>query len=71
MRALAKEIVAGALSAGMAQENAYFAETLEEATEILISKITAKDIVLIKASRGVKTEQIVEKLKEKFTLEKS
>jgi UDP-N-acetylmuramoyl-tripeptide--D-alanyl-D-alanine ligase len=71
VRALAKEIVAGALSAGMAQENAYFAETLEEATEILISKITAKDIVLIKASRGVKTEQIVEKLKEKFTLEKS
>lgn len=71
VRNVAREIVVGAVAAGMNPENTYFADTVEEAANILVSKLTAKDLVLIKASRGVKTEQIVEILKEKFTLEKA
>lgn len=71
VRALAQEIVNGAVSAGMAKENAYFASTVEIAGQFLAENIKAGDLVLIKGSRGVKTELIIDLLKEKFSWEKT
>ncbi len=76
VRGLAKEIVNGAIKAGMASKDTCFTEDVKEAGEFLIEQICAKEqeakyLVLIKGSRGVKTDLIIEQLKEKFTLEKA
>ncbi len=70
VRGLAREMVAGARDAGMNSEAAVFANTPEEAAEKLIRDIRDGDLILVKGSRGVKTEIVVERLKQKFeTLE--
>ena len=45
---------------------ASFAETPEAAAEMLLQDCRAGDLVLIKGSRGVRTEKIVERLKQKW-----
>lgn len=67
VRGLAGEIVAGAKDAGL--ESTQFAENSDVAGDLLAGEIKAGDIVLIKGSRGVRTEKVVEKLLEKFKLE--
>jgi UDP-N-acetylmuramoyl-tripeptide--D-alanyl-D-alanine ligase len=70
VRGLAGEMVAGARDAGMSNEAAVFANTPEEAAEKLIREIRDGDLILVKGSRGVKTEIVVERLKQKYeTLE--
>jgi UDP-N-acetylmuramoyl-tripeptide--D-alanyl-D-alanine ligase len=64
VRGLAEEIVRGAREGGMS--SAVFVSTPEEAGEVLISSVCSGDLVLIKGSRGVKTEIVVERMKEKF-----
>ncbi len=71
VRGLAKEIVNGAIKAGLAEDATYFAATVSQASEFLVEKISTNDLILIKGSRGVKTDLIIEQLKEKFTLEKA
>jgi UDP-N-acetylmuramoyl-tripeptide--D-alanyl-D-alanine ligase len=66
VRGLAKEMVDGA-SAGM--DRAIFAEDSIEAGKFLAGEIKPGDLVLIKGSRGVRTENVIEKLLEKFELE--
>ena len=61
VRGLANELVAGAQKAGVAA--ATFCETPEAAAEILLSELRSGDLVLIKGSRGVRTERVVERLK--------
>ena len=63
---LASAIVAGAREAGMSADAAVFADTPEAAAEILIRDLRAGDLVLVKGSRGVKTEVIVERVKHQF-----
>ena len=67
VRGLAKEMVAGANDAGL--DAAKFAENSDSAGEMLISDMREGDLVLIKGSRGVRTEKVIEKLLEKFELE--
>ena len=67
VRGLAKELVDGAKSAGLS--NAIFAEDSDAAGDILINTVTSGDAILIKGSRGVKTEKVIEKLLAKFELE--
>ena len=67
VRGLAQEMVDGAKMAGL--DAAQFAENSDVAGEILVGEIREGDLVLIKGSRGVRTEKVVEKLLEKFELE--
>jgi UDP-N-acetylmuramoyl-tripeptide--D-alanyl-D-alanine ligase len=66
IRGLAAEIIAGARAAGMPAEAATFADTPDEAAEILIREARKDDLILVKGSRGVKTETVVERMKQKF-----
>lgn len=64
VRGLASELVGAAKDAGL--ENAFFAEDSLAAGQMLTGIITAGDAVLIKGSRGVRTEKVLEALSEKF-----
>jgi UDP-N-acetylmuramoyl-tripeptide--D-alanyl-D-alanine ligase len=66
VRGLAAEIVTGAREAGMSASSAIFAASPEEAGEILIREALAGDLILVKGSRGVKTENVVERMKHRF-----
>lgn len=67
VRGLAENLVDGAKLAGLS--DARFAVDSDAAGEILVSLIEPGDAVLIKGSRGVRTEKVIEKLLEKFELE--
>ncbi len=68
VRGLASEIVEGACEAGMNRGSAIFCETPEEAADALESEASSGDLILVKGSRGVRTEIIVERMKRKFEL---
>ena len=67
VRGLAEELVAGARDAGLV--DVQFATDSAEAAEIVAGTTKPGDVILIKGSRGVRTEKVVEKLLEKFRLE--
>ncbi len=58
----AEQIVEGALAAGFPRARAKFFATPQEAAEFLADFIVSGDLLLVKGSRGVKMEQIVESL---------
>lgn len=62
VRGLAHALVNGAQAAGL--NDAVFAETPEAAAELLLNDCRAGDLVLVKGSRGVRTETIVQRLKQ-------
>ncbi|MBC7899296.1 MAG: UDP-N-acetylmuramoyl-tripeptide--D-alanyl-D-alanine ligase [Saprospiraceae bacterium] len=63
VRGLAKEMVRAAVDVGM---DATFVEDSDIAGDLLGREIRPGDVVLVKGSRGVRTEKVVEKLIEKF-----
>jgi UDP-N-acetylmuramoyl-tripeptide--D-alanyl-D-alanine ligase len=67
VRGLAKELIEGAREGGLSNV-AFFADS-QQAGEFLANEISAGDLVLVKGSRGVRTERVIEKLLEKFELE--
>ena len=67
VRGLAQELVKGAKEAGMV--DVQFAADSQEAAEIVAGTTKAGDVILIKGSRGVRTEKVVERLLEKFPME--
>lgn len=67
VRGLAGEIVEAANESGTIK--AMFAASSDEAGEMLSEMIRPGDAVLIKGSRGVRTELVIEKLLSKFELE--
>ena len=67
VRGLAVQLVTGAKASGL--HDARFAEDSDSAGEMLADEVKAGDIVLIKGSRGVRTEKVLEKLLENFELE--
>jgi UDP-N-acetylmuramoyl-tripeptide--D-alanyl-D-alanine ligase len=67
VRGLAEDLVEGARSAGMSDVE--FASDSDEAAEIVANTSAAGDVLLVKGSRGVRTEKVIEKLLEKFPLE--
>jgi UDP-N-acetylmuramoyl-tripeptide--D-alanyl-D-alanine ligase len=67
VRGLAKELVEGANAAGL--DNTVFLESSDLAGEFVADEVKPGDVVLIKGSRGVRTEKVVEKLLERFELE--
>ena len=58
----AEQIVEGAVAAGLPRAQTRFFSTPEEAAEFLRSFMVSGDLLLVKGSRGVKMERIVESL---------
>lgn len=69
VRGFGRELIEGAKAAGIALAD--FATDAVAAGEMLAAELTAGDVVLVKGSRGVQTEIVIEKLLEKFEMEKS
>ena len=63
VRGLARELVDAVSEAG---SDAVFFETTEAAANALIERVQDGDVILVKGSRGVGTERIVERLKLEF-----
>ncbi len=68
VRGLAKELTESAKENGLS-ETMFFADSTESG-KFLASVIKAGDLILVKGSRGVRTEKVIEKLLENFNLEK-
>ena len=58
----ASEIVEGAVAAGLSSGHSKFFQTPQEAAEFLETLVSPGDLLLVKGSRGVKMEQIVDAL---------
>lgn len=69
VRGLAREMTESARENGL-DETSFF-ENSEKAGEFLASEIKAGDLVLVKGSRGVRTEKVIDKLLERFEVENS
>jgi len=66
VRGLAREIVEGARGRGMSERAAIFCETPEDAAQLLEREARSGDLILVKGSRGVKTEIVVQRMKQRF-----
>ena len=67
VRGLAKEMVASAKLAGLAESD--FAEDSNKAGEMLSKEVRPGDVILVKGSRSVKTEKVIEALLKSHKLE--
>ncbi len=67
VRGLAREMTEGAKENGLLETQ--FFENSDEAGEFLAGEIKSGDLVLVKGSRGVKTEKVIEKLLENYKVE--
>jgi UDP-N-acetylmuramoyl-tripeptide--D-alanyl-D-alanine ligase len=68
VRGHALEMTEGALEEGMAREAVRYFESSEEAARALPGEIREGDLVLVKGSRGVRTDIVVSELRESFAL---
>jgi UDP-N-acetylmuramoyl-tripeptide--D-alanyl-D-alanine ligase len=66
VRGLASEIVVGANEVGLTETS--FFETSDEAAREIVQVVREGDLVLIKGSRGVATDKIVNAIREQFPL---
>jgi UDP-N-acetylmuramoyl-tripeptide--D-alanyl-D-alanine ligase len=62
----AAQIVEGAVDAGVPKAQTEFFSSSEEAANFLSSLVTEGDLLLVKGSRGVKMERIVESLRARY-----
>jgi len=62
----ARAMADAATAAGLARSHVHYFETSEEAAERASSLTGTGDLVLVKGSRGVRTDKIVERLKAEF-----
>lgn len=67
VRGFAEDLVTGAEDCSI--EKAVFAVDADVAGEVLVQTVKKGDVVLVKGSRGVRTERVVEILQERFELE--
>ena len=68
VRGLAEELIKGAREAGMSSEALRFFNSSEDAAGALLEELREDDLVLVKGSRGVRTDKIVAVLKERLPL---
>ena len=66
VRGLARDMIEGAREAGMSGQAARFFETTDEAAEALVREVHPGDLVLIKGSRGVRTDRIVGRVRAEY-----
>ena len=62
----AKEILEGALEAGMDRSRLKFVAEAVQAGELLARTVRKGDVVLLKGSRGVKLDQVLNTLRAQF-----
>jgi UDP-N-acetylmuramyl pentapeptide synthase len=58
----ARSLVSGALSGGLSPANVMYLETSEQAAPLVASAIRDRDLVLVKGSRGIGTDLIVDRI---------
>lgn len=68
VRGHARHLIEGARETGMPEDATRFFESSEEAAAAVTGFVRPGDLVLVKGSRGVHTEKVVEALKERGTL---
>ena len=61
-----KDIVSQAELCGMKKENIYYFDSKDKIVEFLKYNITSNDVILFKASNGMKFFEIADKIKEIF-----
>jgi UDP-N-acetylmuramoyl-tripeptide--D-alanyl-D-alanine ligase len=66
IRGLAKEVVAGAAEAGLTETR--FFENSEDAAAAIVDAVKKGDLVLVKGSRAVATDRVVNAIRENFPL---
>jgi UDP-N-acetylmuramoyl-tripeptide--D-alanyl-D-alanine ligase len=59
----ARKVAEGAIAAGMAADRVHYAENSTAAADLAASLVRAGDLVLVKGSRGIHTEVVVDRLK--------
>jgi UDP-N-acetylmuramoyl-tripeptide--D-alanyl-D-alanine ligase len=69
VRGLAEEMVVSARCNFIGNKGARFAEDADAAGDLLVEIIQSGDVVLVKGSRGVRTEKVIEQLLQKFDIE--
>jgi len=62
----AKQLADEARAAGLPEANVMHAATSEEAAELALKRVRPGDLVLVKGSRGIRTDNVVERLKVEF-----
>jgi UDP-N-acetylmuramoyl-tripeptide--D-alanyl-D-alanine ligase len=62
----AQAIVDGAIEGGMAASRVHYVQTSNEAADLAAKLVTSGDLVLVKGSRGIRTEVVVDRLKAEF-----
>jgi len=62
----AKYICKKAIEAGMNEENVYYENSIESATKIIEEKMQKDDIILLKASNGMKFSHIANEIENKY-----
>jgi UDP-N-acetylmuramoyl-tripeptide--D-alanyl-D-alanine ligase len=62
----AQALAFAAVNAGMASAAVVYAPTSVEAADIVARKVRAGDLVLVKGSRGIRTDLVVDRLKAEF-----
>lgn len=63
----ASSVIDGALKAGMPSKNASVVSGNAEAAAALLEMVSEGDVILVKGSRGMRMEEVVNKLKEKLS----
>jgi UDP-N-acetylmuramoyl-tripeptide--D-alanyl-D-alanine ligase len=61
---LGRHMADGAQSAGMSPDSVFSFAASEEAAQFVLSLLRQGDLVLVKGSRGIQTEKVVEKIKD-------
>lgn len=69
VRGFANEMIEGAIEAGFNKDRARMFADSNEAADALIQEAKAGDLILVKGSRGVRTDKIVEKMIERHEKE--
>lgn len=67
VRGLANEMIQGAIEAGFSKDATRLFANSDEAANALTEEAKAGDLILVKGSRGVRTDKIVEKMIERFS----
>lgn len=63
----ARAMGASALDAGLAPTRVAHADSAEAAAELVVESVRAGDVVLVKGSRGIGLERVVERLRQRFS----
>jgi UDP-N-acetylmuramoyl-tripeptide--D-alanyl-D-alanine ligase len=62
----ARAVAEGALQAGMPASRVHYVENSTAAGDLASTLVRSGDVVLVKGSRGIRTEAVVERLKAEF-----